>query len=851
MIFFDDIFISSSSSSDLAEKYKKIGLPFQVWKREYEKNSQLLIDEIINPLCDYNVKSIYSGNVFAMGANRLTNYERYNGKFDNLEEDYAKMFLFGDFMNEDEEPLRDFNFYWYAVSRIQSEALRTDLKFTVNIINREAGEKRKARNSEIGAEAMMNQIIENIRQKTGTPAEQAEGAAPEDGIDLSFAKRKDIIVPNKMEELMQMLNDKEISSAQTYTLLNHVKEKYNLKREIYAKNLQDKCKINACFGLVEINNENDPVYRRIAPQNITWVGPAELGGTGFDECCDAVQISEMIPITKALTMDRGFFELNLDTANKINEYINSLVRDKKMNELGPTSLGLKDVEQDQYGTFWSFKLGSGLHVCRQHLFFKMIHPVKCLVKIKGRNITPDEMKEFRDYRQNYEDVEFEEVESDYKAGDGEFLVTIPTVKLHEAIRYGNEFVVMHREYPIQQRNTNNIIETKYPLAACVWPDKSIVSLGHDFGYLYHFTMKKLMEEIKQLSVSDMINWDVDTLPDGYTFEMIPVMIKEKLNIFSGSKMVDYKAGKESNRHLTSTKVSVSPNEIIALLNMAMAAANTYYRIIGIPIETNIIQKQETQNRNQESPVQGSLALIPFYDEFIEEFVNQVLQKLADIGRYAWSRDKTKQVILGKGQTDLLSIDSSLPLDEQGVFVVNDYKSAMDKRFLMDAGMKAISSGALGFGEIVKMYYSENPEQILAMFNEGMSVLEKLEKQKQESAAAANEANQQLAAAKMNIPLQREQMITDRLLKLQDQIDKNKDEREAAKMESKGEGMDIKFAQDMAKMLREKQIEDDTKEKDHVRAKDFEVLSKNMEASIEKLKAEVQAALDKLKNQKEA
>lgn len=767
---------------------KSLGLPMQIWKKEYDTNKEKLIEEVVNPLMNHLCKTAFSGGLYH-SPNTLQNYDRFYGKFDGFESEYNMAYLYSEFQNEGEEKLRDFNFYWYAINRIEAELNRHDIRFSVDIINREAGLSKKKKIAEVGAEAQVRNIINQVLQATKTD-EQSN-----DGVDLSFAKNKDIYVPTKIDELYEQLNEKEISSAQVYTLLNHIKRKYNLKREVNSKSLQDKAILNACFGQIEINNENDPVYTRIAPNNISWIGPAELGSRGFDESCDAVQVTEYIPVTKAFIKDRGILGTNLSTYEKIKEKIDELkgLKDNTSNTNFQTTL------QDEHGTFWFYKNGNGLFVCRQHLYFKMLVSKNVKLSIDGRNLSEDEYKELLDYGSNKDSIEFKTVEDDYKPTASEKLIQLPIVKLYEAVRYGREYVVMVKEVPNQMRRSNNWIEVQYPLTACVWKDKSIVSLGVDFGYLYHVVMKKLTEEIKDVSVSDVLNYDVDNLPDGYTAEMIPMMVKSKLNLYSGSKMSNAINSKESYRHLTTSKISVNPNEINALLNLAMICANTFYRILGIPQETGFIQKLETQNENQESPIQSSLALLPFYDEFMEEYVNQVLQKLADIGRYSWSRDEYKTVILGKGNTDTIKIDPSVLLAEQGIFVTNDYKARKDKEYLMGAGMRAVSAGALDFGELVKMYHSENPEHILAMFNDGMSTLEKLKQQDAQLQQQMAQMAQQMQEQKLQIPILVEQERTKRELTKQEMIDKNKDEREAAKLEMKGELTDIEHLQDKDKM----------------------------------------------------
>lgn len=800
----DDIFLENDTNFGIK---KHLGLPIQVWKKEYDNGkagTEKLIEEVVLPLSNYLSKTAFGGGLFAGTENSLLNFERYDGKFDNLEEDYASAFLYGNFNSEDEEKLRDFNYYWYVINRIEAELLKNDIQFSVNVINREAGLKKKQKNSEMGAEAMVRSVIDNVKQTTNTD-EQTQ-----DGVDLGFAKDKEIFVPNRMEELNKFLNDKEISSQQIYILLQHHKEKYNLKREINSKNVTDKAKVNACFGIFDINNENDPVYSRVDPRNITWVGPSEIGAKGFDDCCDAVQITEFVPASQALIKDRGLFDTNLSTAKKITEYISKL-DSSDINNM--KSAMFETTSMDKWGTFWSMRPGTGLHVCRQHQFFKMIHPKRYKVLFKNRNITIEEYKDFKNYRKNFNDITFKSVADDYNGTDEEIIIIIPVVKLHEALIYGSDHVLMVRQYPIQMQSGYDFGDVKYPLTACKWKDKSIVSIGKDLGHLYHVAMKKLVEETKQMSVSDMINFDVNTLPDGYTYEHIPYMLKEKINIYDGSRITAGPNNKEASRHLTSSKISVSPNEIIALFNFAMIISNTYYRMLGYPMEQNFMQKNETQNRNQGTPHQSSMAMLPFFDEFIEEYTNQVFQKQADIGRYTWSRDETKQVILGKGETKLIKMDKDVPIDEQGIFVVNDYKSAMDKKFLLDAAVQGLSSGQVSFGEVIKIYNSENPEQIQALFSEGLSVMEKLQQKQQESQQAATDKKLATDEAKLQIPIMVQKEITQRMLDLQDKVDNNKDQREAAKIENKGETTDVQYQQKLEMQRQKANLDAGTKAKD--------------------------------------
>lgn len=761
---------------------KHYGLPFQIWKKAYDNDKDKLIKEIVNPLMDFCCKSAFSGGLYRNSYNSLLNYERYNGAFSKLGDDYEGLYLFRDFLSPDEEQLRDFNFFWYPINRIEGELLKTPLRFSVNIVNREAGLKRKMRGAEMAAEAMARQVIAAVQNTT-----RSEDGT-EDGVDLSFAKNKDMVVPNTMDELYKHLNDKEISSAQTYILMNHVAHKYNLKRELNSKNIRDKGIINATFGEIEVNNENDPVYQRVPPEELSWVGPDELGGRGFDDTCDAVQRTRFISATQAFTQDRGLFEGNLSTYKAIKEKIEELSKEN-FRQLQEQKFDI--ATQDKWGTFWMWRPTTGLYLCRQHIRFKMIHPCLAKITIKGKNMTEQEFEDFKNYRQNYEDVKFTVVPDDYQAKEGERVIGVPIVKMHEAIRYGDKHMVMVRESPLQLRKANNWIEVGYPFTGCIWKDKSIVTLGKDPAYLYHMAMKKLMEEVKNLSLSDVINFDVDTLPDGYTTAHIPMMLREKINLYSGAKLTTNNQSKESYKHLTTTKLSISANEFIALFNLTSIIANTFYRMLGIPMETNFIPKMETQDKNQEGPMQSSLALLPFFDEYIEEYSNQVLQKIADVGRYTWPRDKNKTVILGKGQVQTMKIDSTLPLDEQGIFVENDFKSSKDTEWLIGAAMRGMSAGSASFGEIVKMYHAkDNPEHVLAMFNEGMTTLEKLQAQQVQLKQQADANKAEIDKFKVQIPLMREDKITEREIQLQQMSDAAKKAREDAKMDDKGQLSDI-------------------------------------------------------------
>lgn len=764
----------------------RLGLPFQVWKPEYDKNVDALIDEVIKPLINHLSNSAFNGGLYGNSENNLSNYDKYNGKFDSQSDAYRMLYLYGQFENENEERMRDFNFFWYALTRIESEINRHDLRFTLDIVNREAGKKKKEKVAEVGAEAMIRSVLENVKQQTQTAPDA------QDGEDFSFAKNKDVYVPTEMEELYNMLNEKEISSAQTYDLLNHCKLKYNLKRQINGENLRDKGIINASFGFIDINNENDPEYEALQPQEISWIGPEFLGYKGFDDC-DAVQITKYIPVTKALLKDKGLHDTNLSSYKKIVEKIKTISKD--VPPLSQMNSAIQPMVSKEWGQYWFYHPnGTGIYVCRQHLFFKMIHTQRVLLTIKGKNLTEQQFKDFQNYGKNKEEIDFKSLDKDYVEKAGQFIIDIPIVKIHECVRYGEDEYILVREYPNQLRKSSDWINTGYPVVGCRWRGKSIVTLGNDFAYIHYAAMKKFMEEIKFLSVSGMLNYDIDNLPDGYTAEMIPIFLREKINIYSGSKTTSAGGSRESSRHLTTTNVNVSPQEMISLFNLALICSNTFYRMLGIPIETNIISKLETQNSDQEAPVQGSLALISFYDEFIEDFVNQALQKMADIGRYAWSRDENKTVLMGGGRTKTMKIDPSVSLDEQGIFVLNDYKSRKDKEFLINAGMRALPSGGVSFPELIKMYHSDNPERIEAIFEQGMSVLEKLQAQDQQMKKQAMDQKNQIDNMKMQVPLMVQKEITARELQKQQMIEENKDEREAAKMEFKGESSDIEHEQ---------------------------------------------------------
>lgn len=768
------------------QNYENDNLPLMVWKKEYDKDTDLLIADVVNPLMNRLAMMAFAGGNLQVCMNPLSNYERYKGDFSSLKTDYFKAFLYADYQSQDEEGLRDFNFYWYALNRITAEITKNDLRFSVNIINREAGEKRKKKIADIGAEAIVRNVISSVAETTTHQDQNIKG------IDLAFAKEKSTYVPTNIEELYSMMNEKEASSAQIQILLHHVKEKYNLKRELLHKNLQDKGIINATFGIIEPNNQNDPVYRRVEPRDITWLGGTDIGQNGFDDCADAVQLTEFIPITTAFVKDAGLFDDNTTNYNDFKKYAEGKAKERHV---------MPHNGDMAKGAFWHYNTQQGLYVCRQKLYFKMVHYEEYEVLFDNRGITKEEFKDFKDYRKNQEHISLKKKDDNSTAKT--ITVKIPIVKLYEALRYADKYILQVREYPIQNRNSNDFIAVKFPITACVWQSKSIVTLGKDFAYLYHICMKKLLDEIKLLSVNDMLNFDVDALPDGYTANDIPLFIKNKLNLYSGSATALNSNSKESYKHLSTTKLSVSPSDISSLLNLAMMCANMFYRIIGLPPESNAIQNDELQSKEKNILSQGSMVLLPFYDEFIEDYSNQVLQKIADIGKYLWSKDKKKTVILGKGKTDTITLSPDIPFDEQGIFVENDYKSAKDKEFVMSAGMRALATGGVGFGELIKMYYADSPEHVKAIFDKGMTALEKLQKEDHELRQQMAALDADFKKMKLSVPLEVEKERTQRELLKQDMIENNKDEREAAKMDFKGQVVDIKHQQDIDILERKK------------------------------------------------
>jgi hypothetical protein len=85
------------------------------------------------------------------------------------------------------------------------------------------------------------------------------------------------------------------------------------------------------------------------------------------------------------------------------------------------------------------------------------------------------------------------------------------------------------------------------------------------------------------------------------------------------------------------------------------------------------------------------------------------------------------------------------------------KAQEDKQFLMSAAREAVSAGGVSFAEIIRMYYSDSPQEALSIFQDGLSAYERQQAELQQQGQQTQQAMAEAAGVKAQMPLQVEEM----------------------------------------------------------------------------------------------
>lgn len=754
--------------------------PLFLWRPEYDKDYNLLSKAVLQ-ICAMLDASCYFHQRWGK-RNKIENYDIYNGVIDpNMYR--TTTHIFADSFPADIEP---FEFFSSPINVLVGEITANPLKFSVEVINREAAERDIERRSKMTAQAIVREGLDAVSQEAGH--------------DFSFLKNKGQYMPSSPAEMQEYLSEKGDNENAVYDMMQYVMYKYNIEHEL-AKSFRDKAIINSEFGEVMIKN-GDPVFKRLHPSCVAWLG----GGDDIEtlDDCDAVCSYRYISFTEFITR-HGHKMQDATTFKRLQKQVQEIIQHGgDWGELrGQWQRdGTVIVDVPVFPHHYRYGGNTGVLLSEQTSYIKFVKTRRYKMTLEGKPLTEEyhnAMKRGEMWRiANLEDIQYEPLSDDYEPKASDTIKTIPYIELWTATRIGADYLLECRKSPFQNRKENNRLNITFPIKGRINAEPSMLTKGIP---IYNMYMRIMFQLQRQVNLSGLKTVFVDAAQMPANWDMNEFLYTAKavgLGVYNSQQAMATQNPNLANKHLTTVDWGLN-DDIQRLLNLATLMMDLYAQVSGVALaRQGYIKSQEGVGQSQQAQIQSSLITQPMSFEH-SMFVRDVLQEMADIGRYLWATDESKAVIIGQYGKKVFKLNKDIKLDEYGIFVTDSYRDRKDKEFLMAMGERALSTSSINFRELIRMYYSDNPAEVENIFSEGMSKLEKIEAEMRQQQAQTEQQKVEVDAQKINVPIEVAKINADAMLRAKEMDLQYKTGHDDRSFQYKEDLQDIKSNQDAQKM----------------------------------------------------
>jgi hypothetical protein len=713
-------------------------VPLLVYKDEYDDDIDAF-KKVANLL--HNVLHLrFMNGKHSGGVNKLSNYQAYAGIL-NAEDYYDNTHPYGE---EGNSPLKDYAFFDTNIESIRGMLLGQPFQFDVKTVNSEAGAKKIDLVSQSATEGFMRKMAEKHKQTQGVDLEEA-------------MTDKSIYVPTTEEERLSFLTGKGQIEQAVLDMMQYTLWRYRLDTEL-ADCFRDKGIVNREFGEVFMVANKDISFRRLHPKQVSWIGDENIADLAD---ADAVGVTRYIHLNTAI---QSYGHLWEDTKSEeaLAKSIQDVVAQKPISWQGEFS-GSPDAEWMNEEGFVQLSMMNGYlglyqpidaqstMLCEQKMYFKMIRRLRFRLMYNSKPMSKDEYKDYKKGKIDACDVDFVKVEKDYKETKSEVIVYRPIVELYQSTRLGANLIVDLRKCPITYRDRTDPVNVIPPVVGYVGKDRSMVTKGLPLQEMYNGIIRVVRKQVNMLGINALA-YDLSKLPDGYDLQRVLYEGKEVGLVLYNSKQTNGQPTSDDHKHLTKVEMG-SAADIAQLLNLAALVHETYDAICGVtPSMKGVLQDRQGIKVTEAALSQGNLVLMSAFKEH-RDFVQNVLQIIANYGKHVWPKEETRSVIVGKAGLKVLRLSQDMPNEQYGIFLTDGYQAQQDKQVIMSMADRALSSGAASMPELLELVFEDNPARALSIFKQGMSTMARVQAQQQELIAQAESLKAQVEQQKVQIPIQ--------------------------------------------------------------------------------------------------
>lgn len=718
-----------------------VDFPVFLWRDEFETNHEALLRHI-QLISDFLIFSGY--NIYSDSRNSSLLYSAYHG-------DVSKDPIFHELDNiygeKGAATIQDFGFFHPYTEYLKGLLLQLPFKLSIHSSSQSATQKKINRGKDI-ATGMLAKLI-----------------ASQSGMDFLASEHQSI--PTDIEEVIRKIQSPLEEEVLILKLLSNIRYKHSLD-DMMKDCYEDRMIVNAEAAYWDVVN-GVPYPKYLRPDAVSWISSGPIKTLND---ADAIDVREHISFSKVVE-EYGYKIIEGSGVKGIKDTLNSLRSTNDSFSYDPRVLWVNGESRyfnpDLYGdnvnsvawaniaNFYKPISGRGhqnYSVLRQKCFFKMIKPIKLLVKFNGANPTPEQWDKYVKFKDDAAfGVEYKVVDKSYAQSSEERIQYGAKTELWKFTRIGHNIITDLGKYPYTPRKVEDITKAGYPIVLNINPNRSIINLGYEIWIMHSTAYTRIKELVNIWGADSAIMIDSAQLNGADSSILLHSAKKAGVVIYDSTK-VQSKDNPMAQKHLTEVKLSSSAESITKLLGLINVLEQSYGRMVGMP-ESRIGNAGQYAGFNQtQTAIQNSSYITQglFYSH--NKFMSDFMQTGADILKWLYAKDGEQlPVLIGKSEVEILKLTKDLSLHDYDV-MIDAGMSAFQKNQTMDSMVeKALSSGAVDFEKAISMIFAESPEEKMKLFSEGISELRKERKAAQEQAMQVEQQNSQVEQMKASVPIE--------------------------------------------------------------------------------------------------
>jgi hypothetical protein len=596
---------------------------------------------------------------------------------------------------------------------------------------------------------------------------KAAAALQEDGQDYSFMRNEEVQTPSTIDKLLEQMNAPQQEEYAVTRLLMNLHERQDTSGEELLVN-QEHFIYGRMYGYIDYF-DGDPKFRFVSSEDFSCITPVPVRDMD-DPNISAWSVRSFISLDNALRI-YGHNFASKSSAEYLRKTIVGIREGKKLKYhpsiynggaygfysdpfSGPIAMPETELSQDGRNyqpMFYQAQKGvyafgqPAISLLEHKIFFKVVKQVKSKLLLDGKNPTSSQVNEYERYPSKFK-ATFVPVEDDYVPKSGEYMMFHPKEELMEAVRLGHCSYPIIRKSEYQTKYEKSINRVKSPCIGFVSDEESVVSLGMHLSVFYNSFMYKAQELRNIAGPDDILLLDELQMDKKKWAAGLHSASTTGTMWFNSGKVQD-RSNSTSKAHMSRVQLTPKVESILKYFQAALDIERIWEGLVGKLSTPSPYDSAQKVNQMLE---QNNLLTRKYFWEH-HRFMTMMVRRWADIVKVYFAEDKEISQVWQSGLTDVLKLSKKMSMYDYETYLEVGMKAVQDKEFIMAKADAAVSSGQLGFLDMVQIYLGDNLQESVARIKM--------------AAEDMKEANQQMQEGQQQLMAQKNQIDAEKGIKL--------------------------------------------------------------------------------------